>query len=193
MSTELSEIWDLENLARARRLGDWMFSQFADLVRGRVVEVGAGIGTFSERLLDAGIDDLLLIEPEAGCAAHLATRFAGRDGVDVVSDPVPGCPALQGRAGSIDFVLCQNVLEHVEDHRGAVAEIPAARPRPIDARGGAGGRADLSVQRARGGRLAGEEHAARSGAGSRVAACLRAAAAAVSVDGGDPPAAIRAQ
>jgi len=126
MSTELSEIWDLENLARARRLGDWMFSQFADLVRGRVVEVGAGIGTFSERLLDAGIDDLLLIEPEAGCAAHLATRFAGRDGVDVVSDPVPGCPALQARAGSIDFVLCQNVLEHVEDHRGAVAEMAAS-------------------------------------------------------------------
>jgi SAM-dependent methyltransferase len=123
MSTDLSEIWDLENLARARRLGDWMFSQFADLVRGRVVEVGAGIGTFSERLLGAGIDDLLLIEPEASCAAYLGDRFAGRSGVEVVAELLPGSAALQARAGTIDFLLCQNVLEHVEDHRGALAEM----------------------------------------------------------------------
>jgi SAM-dependent methyltransferase len=126
MSAGDDEIWDLQNLARARRLGDWMFSQFADLVRGRVVEVGAGIGTFSQRLLDRGIDGLLLIEPEAGCAAHLGTRFAGRADVEVVADSVPGCAALQARAGAVDFLLCQNVLEHVQDHRGALSEMAAS-------------------------------------------------------------------
>jgi SAM-dependent methyltransferase len=126
MSTDLSEIWDLENLARARRLGDWMYSQFADLVHGRVAEVGAGIGTFSERLLASGIDDLLLIEPDTSCAAQLQTRFAGRAGVAVAGDPVPGCAELQARAGTVDFLLCQNVLEHVEDQRGALAEMAAS-------------------------------------------------------------------
>jgi SAM-dependent methyltransferase len=126
MSSEPSEIWDLQNLARARRLGDWMFAQFADLVRGRVVEVGAGIGTYSERLLAAGAQDLLLIEPEPSCAEHLETRFAHRPGVEIAAETVPGSTALQARSGSVDFILCQNVLEHVDDHRGALAEMSDA-------------------------------------------------------------------
>ena len=126
MSSEPSEIWDLQNLARARRLGDWMFSQFADLVRGRVVEVGAGIGTFSERLLGAGAQDLLLIEPEPSCADHLRARFASRAGVEIAAETVPGSPALRERSGSADFILCQNVLEHVDDQRGALSEMSDA-------------------------------------------------------------------
>jgi SAM-dependent methyltransferase len=126
MSSEPSEIWDLQNLARARRLGDWMFSQFADLVRGRVVEVGAGIGTFSDRLLDAGAQDVLLIEPEPSCADHLKARFASRAGVEIAAETVPGSTALQERSGSVDFILCQNVLEHVDDQRGALSEMSDA-------------------------------------------------------------------
>src|SRR5690348_5087189 len=59
-----TELWDLETLAGASRLGDWMFEHFALLVRGRTVEVGAGIGTFSERMLAHGVADALLLEPE---------------------------------------------------------------------------------------------------------------------------------
>ncbi len=63
------EIWDLENLKRARGLGDWVFEQFRPHVRGRVAEIGAGIGTYSERIAaTAGVDDLLLVEPEPACA-----------------------------------------------------------------------------------------------------------------------------
>ena len=56
-----NETWDLEHLAGARRLCDWMFSQFANDIGGDVVEVGAGIGTFSERILARGVNSLLLI------------------------------------------------------------------------------------------------------------------------------------
>jgi SAM-dependent methyltransferase len=114
------EIWDLENLARARGLGDWMFEQFADLAHGRVVEVGAGIGTFSQRMLANGVVDALLIEPEPGCAARLQERFAGDARVAVSRELVPGSAALDARAGHIDFLLCQNVLEHIADDAGAV-------------------------------------------------------------------------
>lgn len=120
-----SELWDLETLAGARKLGDWMFEQFAPLVRGRVVEVGAGIGTFSERMLAHGVDDALLIEPEVPCAARLEQRFGARDDVTVSRDLIPGCAALDAWAGSVDFLLCQNVLEHIADERaaaGAMAE-----------------------------------------------------------------------
>ena len=121
-----SELWDLETLAGARKLGDWMFEQFAPLVRGRAVEVGAGIGTFSERMLAHGVDDALLIEPEAPCAARLEERFGARPDVAVSRDLIPGSPALDAWAGSVDFLLCQNVLEHIADERAAVGAMAEA-------------------------------------------------------------------
>ena len=68
------DLWDLEALADARGLGDWQFAQAAPYARGTVAEVGAGIGTFSERLLAAPVDRLLLVEPEAACVERLRER-----------------------------------------------------------------------------------------------------------------------
>jgi SAM-dependent methyltransferase len=120
------ELWDLETLAGARRLGDWMFEQFAPLVGGRVVEVGAGIGTFSERMLAHGVDDALLIEPEAHCVQRLRERYAGDPRVAVSDELIPGSAALEAWAGTVDFLLCQNVLEHIAGEQGAVAAMADA-------------------------------------------------------------------
>jgi SAM-dependent methyltransferase len=121
-----SELWDLENLARATRLGDWMFEQFADLAHGRVAEVGAGIGTFSDRMLADGVQDALLIEPDETCARRLEERFANDPRVAVSRELVPGSRALEDRAGRVDFLLCQNVLEHIEDDHAAVRAMAEA-------------------------------------------------------------------
>jgi SAM-dependent methyltransferase len=120
------ELWDLQNLARARRLGDWMFDQFSRFANGEVVEVGAGIGTFSERLLAAGIESALLIEPEAACARELRSRFGDDPRVEVAEDLLPDSSALEARAGRADFVVCQNVLEHIDDDAATVASMGAA-------------------------------------------------------------------
>jgi 2-polyprenyl-3-methyl-5-hydroxy-6-metoxy-1,4-benzoquinol methylase len=123
---EESVLRDLRTLAGATHLADWMFDQFAASLRGRVVEVGAGIGTFSERILGAGASELLLIEPEDPCAETLRSRFAGDPRVRIESEYLPGSPSLSAGAGAYDLVLCQNVLEHIEDDRGAVREMAAA-------------------------------------------------------------------
>lgn len=131
MSTEASdgELWDLENLREARNLGDWMFAQVRPYVRGRVAEVGAGIGTHSERLLAAGIIELLAIEPEAACLPRLRATVGADPRATVVAETLPDAPALRARAGTLDFVLCQNVLEHIADDRAAVrAMAEALRP-----------------------------------------------------------------
>jgi 2-polyprenyl-3-methyl-5-hydroxy-6-metoxy-1,4-benzoquinol methylase len=125
-STEQAVLDELLALAQAKRLCDWMFEQFASHVHGRVVEVGAGIGTFSQRLLDAGATELLLIEPEAGCAEALEQRFGADPRVEIARDLLPDAPSLAGRSESCDFVLCQNVLEHVEDDAAAIEAMAAA-------------------------------------------------------------------
>jgi len=124
---EQQELWDLQSLARATRLADWMFEQFASDAHGAVAEVGAGIGTFSERLLANGVESLLLVEPEPACVEVLRERFDSDDRVTVVREELPEAPSL-GKA-SFDFVLCQNVLEHIPDETAAIAAIgEALRP-----------------------------------------------------------------
>jgi SAM-dependent methyltransferase len=119
-------LYDLEHLARARRLGDWMFAQFEPYVGPRVAEVGPGIGTFSERLLARGVEELLLVEPDGLCAGELDRRFAGDPRVRIVREELPDAPSLATCAGTLDFVLTQNVLEHVDDDAGAATAVAAA-------------------------------------------------------------------
>ncbi|HXP28739.1 MAG TPA: class I SAM-dependent methyltransferase [Solirubrobacteraceae bacterium] len=122
MTGEHDELWDLENLRAARRLGDWMYEQFDPYVGAETIEVGAGIGTFSERLAkDSRVRRLLLIEPEPPCADVLARDFADDPRVTVTRETLPESPALLARGGQADFLLCQNVLEHIDE------EVPALR------------------------------------------------------------------
>ena len=117
-----SEFYDLAALADATRLADWMYSQFAACVHGDVCEIGPGIGTFSQRILDAGAGSLHLVEPSDEACDHLRGRFGSDDRVSVVSELLPGAPSMQ-QPDRFDFVLAQNVLEHIEDDGGAAAEV----------------------------------------------------------------------
>ena len=122
-------LWDLQTLARAERLCDWMFAQIRANGARRVAEIGAGIGTFSDRLLAAGVDDLLLVEPEPACALDLEQRFASNSKVRVARETLPDAASLVERRGEFDLVVCQNVLEHIEDDHAAVrAMADAVRP-----------------------------------------------------------------
>lgn len=122
----MADRYDLDELARAERLAGWMFEQFRPYVAAETAEVGAGIGTFSERLLGVGARRLLILEPDAQLAAELERRFGSDPRVELVRESVPGSSVLAREAGRFGFVLCQNVLEHVPDDAGAVAELAGA-------------------------------------------------------------------
>jgi SAM-dependent methyltransferase len=118
---------ELESLSRARRYGAWLYDTFGAHVAGaRVLEVGAGIGTFSERMLADGAKELVLIEPEARCADRLDARFGGDARVAVHRDLLPDAACLAGEDAAFDLVVCQNVLEHIGDDGGAVAAMARA-------------------------------------------------------------------
>jgi SAM-dependent methyltransferase len=118
--------FDLDELAGARRLADWMFAQFRGALAESAVEVGPGIGTFSVRLLEAGVRELLLVEPDPAFAAVLERRFAGDRRVTVALEGLPDSPTLARHEGRFGMALCQNVLEHVDDDAGALRAIAAS-------------------------------------------------------------------
>jgi SAM-dependent methyltransferase len=105
-----------------------MFEQYGSEVRGSVAEVGAGIGTFSDRILAAGAERLLAVEPEPGAAAVLEERLGGDPRVTIVREQLPSAPSLS--SGAFDLVVCQNVLEHIDDDVAALRTLGAAL-RPV--------------------------------------------------------------
>lgn len=117
MSVEDPVYADLQLLARARRLSDWLVSQYADAIRGEVAEIGAGIGTFTDLILQRGVDRLVAIEPEPAYAAFLERRFVDPR-VTVRRETLPDARSLE--PGRFDLVVCQNVLEHIHDHHAAL-------------------------------------------------------------------------
>jgi SAM-dependent methyltransferase len=118
--------FDLDELARANRLRSWMFEQYESRAHGQAVEVGPGLGTFTERLLQYGVERLHLIEPDPLFADFLERHFDGDPRVSLARERLPHAPSLANGDGKWDFILCQNVLEHIADDRGAVQEMARA-------------------------------------------------------------------
>ena len=120
------DLWALHRLAEAHRLQAWMFSVLRPSAPGPMVEIGAGIGTFSAALLEAGADPLLLVEPEDACAEELRRRFGGDPRVELAQELLPDAASLRSRPGTFAYALCQNVLEHIEDDTAALRSVVAA-------------------------------------------------------------------
>lgn len=103
---------ELDALAGARNYYGWISERFAPHLGPRIVEVGAGIGTFTEHLLarrPAAV--VTAIEPAANNFPHLARRFAGDPRVRPVHGYLDGTLEPE----SADAVVAVNVMEHVRD------------------------------------------------------------------------------
>jgi SAM-dependent methyltransferase len=114
--TEQEEIlWELERDAPS--YNDWLLSRALPFVGEQVLEVGAGIGTFTLLLAGRGIR-VTALEPEDELAEILEERTRGLDGVRVYRQTIGDAPA--DLVGDADSVISFNVLEHIPDDRGAL-------------------------------------------------------------------------
>ena len=112
---------ELEHLATADSFFDWIADSFRSTVRGRVVEVGAGIGTVAGRLSALGAAvSVTAIEPAANLFPRLAATAAsaGFEALQCTSGEL-----VAQRPGAFDTVVYVNVLEHIADD---VAEVRRA-------------------------------------------------------------------
>ena len=91
---------------------DWVFERARLHLGRRVLDAGAGIGTFTE--LAAEGREVVAVEPDPEQLAILRGRVAGRANVQVVEGTV------EDVSGTFDSILCLNVLEHIPDDRGTL-------------------------------------------------------------------------
>jgi SAM-dependent methyltransferase len=101
---------DLEAMAGATAYNDWLIDRARPWLHGRVLDVGAGIGTHTIQLHGLA-DEIVALEPDHEFAEILRGRV---DGVEVIEG---NADAVQG---PFDAIVCFNVLEHIADDAGTL-------------------------------------------------------------------------
>ena len=121
---------NLHLMAKAVNYNSWMFGAVRPWVGAKVLEIGAGIGTFTEFLLDR--EHVTSTEMDEECLAELFGRFRGRPNVEVRHLDiacVDGETAKGLARKGFDTVLCLNVLEHIPDDVLALETIREIAPK----------------------------------------------------------------
>lgn len=109
---------DLEAMSFAVNYHRWILSSFEPFLGTRVVEVGAGTGSFSELLLERRLESLSLVEPSTAMHAKLRARMeelAPPTRIKIYNDIFQQVASQIGSSQRPDTIIYVNVLEHIAD------------------------------------------------------------------------------
>ncbi|MGH7736072.1 MAG: class I SAM-dependent methyltransferase, partial [Gemmatimonadales bacterium] len=111
----------LEIMSTAPRYNQWQYQVISPWIGQRVLEVGAGVGNMSAHIVADGRECVVLTDTDPWYRGELQRRFADRPEVSVEPLTLPDAagPARLARH-QLDTVVALNVLEHIDDHVGAL-------------------------------------------------------------------------
>jgi hypothetical protein len=100
----------------------WILESLKPQLGTRLVEVGAGSGSFSDLLLDHPADSLALIEPSEAMHRLLAERIRSRNDTRVETYRATFGDVAERLSSDLpDSIIYVNVLEHIADDVGELA------------------------------------------------------------------------
>ena len=107
--------------ADGRRYRTYQFDLVAPYVGRSLLEVGSGLGHFSERF-DGRLEHLIVSDNDPYCISQLRERYRDRDDVEVLDLALPGEVKASCK---VDTVVMMNVLEHIPDDAQALRDLAA--------------------------------------------------------------------
>ena len=125
-STPEYNVRDQDRMKRARRYFEWQFRLAREQLGARVLEIGCGLGNFTEHLADREL--VVGIDAEPACIAAHRARFAGRKNLVSLCLDVASPEFAKLREHRPDSVACLNVLEHIRDDGAALAQFASVLP-----------------------------------------------------------------
>lgn len=106
----MSELFtSAEQMQKATNYNQWTFDQFKEFIHGDILEVGCGVGSFTKLITDqSDFDSMYCIDISSAAIEHIKKREFSK----VIRIE---CIDLINVTGEYDFIVCMNVMEHVED------------------------------------------------------------------------------
>jgi glycosyltransferase involved in cell wall biosynthesis len=104
----------LHALSHAGRFNRWMADTIRPYVGARVLEIGAGIGNLTRALIPR-VKCYVATDLDPEHMARLTTRLQHRPNLRVRYCDLTNPDDFTEFAGTMDSVICLNVLEHIED------------------------------------------------------------------------------
>lgn len=100
----------------------WVFDNISRYIGSRVLDVGAGSGNFLRYLLNKEL--IVAIDVLDVFIESLCREYASRHNVRIFKCDIQDADIVRiARPYNIDTVICNNVLEHLEDDSGALKNI----------------------------------------------------------------------
>jgi 2-polyprenyl-3-methyl-5-hydroxy-6-metoxy-1,4-benzoquinol methylase len=113
---------DQRRMSQARNYFGWQGRLVRPEIGPRVIEVGCGLGNFTEMLLDR--DALLALDKEEGCIECLQQKYRDYPNVRAfLCDAEDDAQFSTLAAFAADSCVCLNVLEHVKDDAGLLGRL----------------------------------------------------------------------
>lgn len=106
----------LESLATAVRYHDWLTDLARPYLGENPIELGSGLGDYAATWLDKGVPSITVTDADASRLGVLHDRFGDDERVTVL-----GLDVFDPPARTHSSFVAYNVLEHIDDHVGALA------------------------------------------------------------------------
>lgn len=116
---------DQQRMSRAKNYFAWQSRLVLPELGQRVVEIGCGIGNFTNSLLTR--ESVVAIDIEEGCIGHLRQRYPNQPNLHAFVREA-GAALDDLKAFRPDSVVCLNVLEHIGDHNAALQNMASILP-----------------------------------------------------------------
>lgn len=113
-----SEGWDGFEFASLNEAGNYrraLLREFGPNLKGRVLEIGAGVGQITEMLMTVSTIELLAsVEPNPSFCSEIRRRFPAHSIINGTSADIPS-------KGDWNSIVSINVLEHIQDDEDELA------------------------------------------------------------------------
>jgi 2-polyprenyl-3-methyl-5-hydroxy-6-metoxy-1,4-benzoquinol methylase len=115
---------NLSNTDKANLFVDWMYSEVKPFLKGNILEVGSGVGTYSKKIAkDYGGNEIILSDIDDEYVQKLNDIYSSDQNVKAIQLDLNKPTDFEKIDKKIDSVIALNVLEHVEDDVAALENI----------------------------------------------------------------------
>jgi len=104
---------DQLRMAKATRYFAWQSELARQALGARVLEIGCGLGNFTEQIRDR--EWVVGLDVDPACVAHHQRRFSDARHIRAMALDALDPALLDLRRERFDSIACLNVLEHIED------------------------------------------------------------------------------